>query len=488
MSAVQILLNQMTIACQLINLHCSECLGGDYCVEIYVYTKIGFSNLNKDKDVLDIVVTDRGEQKIFTGVVHAFFQQDSFYQIKLIPRFSLLKSCFSRRTFVCQTPLQIVQQVMQCYSQLEIDFAKLNKKYATLAYEVQYGESDYDFVKRILSENGISYYYKNARMILYDDVSGYHPYNNNPLGIMLWRRQAQYGSEAMQVLYHGVHAVRLRDPHYHLINNDEIVSPQPPYFINQKLHYAFERAQQQSEVIFAHSDHCDLSVGVSFLYRKHFVISEIYHLLYFEKGQMCYSNQFYCHQASHMMHLPAYKIPSQNNPLYAKVIAIAPGRLLRAAIAYSWDQNIKMSPMLPVRQYWSGDGYGAQFMPALHETVLVAYINGDMRSPLIMAKYQHASVLSLGTHDHYLKCSQDGIFFKTAGCYQVQACQAITLRSNGDIYFNAHDDVVSMLQSNHKLQLSGKISVIFQVGQSFLKIEAGKMTLNSAMIELNPEC
>ncbi len=488
MSSCEISFNQKTIACQLINLLCCECLDNDYYVELFLYTKIKLNKMHFGQDRIDVEMIYRHEQRLFSGVISTLARHDNYYQITLMPFFYLLKSSFNQRTFVRQTVLQITQQVLKQHQQVIIDYKKLNKHYLPIIYEVQYTESDYDFLKRIWSENGVSYYYHGAEIVLYDDISGYKSYSEKMTGVTLWRRQARYGIEKLQILYDGAHIVNVRQPQYQLTSSQEIVSQHSPYDINQKLGSDLERAVQQTEENFILSDHCGLSVGISFLYQKHFVVSEIYHFLYFDRGQMCYSNQLYCHLVTHMLPLPMYAIPAQEKQLQANVSAIEAGRLLRAAITYQWDQTKGISPAFPVRQCWSGNGYGAQFMPQLHQEVFVAYVNGDMRYPVIMGKkHQSTQALFIGTQAHYLKISQDGIFFKTEGFYQVRSSQVVLLKSYDNIHFAVKGKAVSIFQSANTLKLVGDATIEFIVGDSFLKIEAGKVTINSAMIELNPE-
>jgi len=83
---------------------------------------------------------------------------ESTYFIRVVPRLWLLTQRRGHRVFQRATLPEIVQKVLEEWKikpQLE-----LRKSYLKHDYVVQYGETDYDFICRLLEWAGISYYFK----------------------------------------------------------------------------------------------------------------------------------------------------------------------------------------------------------------------------------------------------------------------------------------------------------------------------------------
>jgi uncharacterized protein involved in type VI secretion and phage assembly len=53
-------------------------------------------------------------------------------------------------------------------------------------------------------------------------------------------------------------------------------------------------------------------------------------------------------------------------------------------ISYPWFDDSTVSDWVPVRQLYAGNGYGAFFIPEKGTHVLVAFVHGDMRRPVVL--------------------------------------------------------------------------------------------------------
>lgn len=100
------------------------------------------------------------------GVVHAISQGDSGlrlteYQVTMKPRFDLLQYRVNYRIYQQLTVRQITEQLLQEAGFSSLDYRwHLHEQHSPREYCVQYAESDYDFIHRILSEAGIHYHYE----------------------------------------------------------------------------------------------------------------------------------------------------------------------------------------------------------------------------------------------------------------------------------------------------------------------------------------
>lgn len=100
------------------------------------------------------------------GIVHDISQGDTGlrlteYLITLKPRFTLLQYRVNYRIYQQLTVQQIVEQLLQEAGFTSLDYRwRLTQAHQAREYCVQYAESDYDFIHRILSEEGIHYHHE----------------------------------------------------------------------------------------------------------------------------------------------------------------------------------------------------------------------------------------------------------------------------------------------------------------------------------------
>src|ERR1044072_5241274 len=56
----------------------------------------------------------------------------------------------------------------------------------------------------------------------------------------------------------------------------------------------------------------------------------------------------------------------------------------RVRVKFPWFDDQMETELARVRQAYAGNGYGAFFIPEVGDEVLVAFIQGDMRLPIIL--------------------------------------------------------------------------------------------------------
>lgn len=60
------------------------------------------------------------------------------------------------------------------------------------------------------------------------------------------------------------------------------------------------------------------------------------------------------------------------------------GKQGRVKVQFPWFDDQMETEWCPVRQFYGGNGYGSFFIPEVGNAVLVAFIHGDMRMPIIL--------------------------------------------------------------------------------------------------------
>ncbi|XVJ71876.1 MAG: type VI secretion system tip protein VgrG [Rhizobacter sp.] len=127
-------------------------------------------------------VEHEGSKRQLTGVVSRFGMQgmderkNYHYKMRISPRLWLATKTTDFKIFQNKTVPDVISEVLGKYGYpLE---KKLSKAYRSWEYIVQYNESDYNFISRLLSNEGAYYYFKHApgqnTLVLADDIVGSH--------------------------------------------------------------------------------------------------------------------------------------------------------------------------------------------------------------------------------------------------------------------------------------------------------------------------
>lgn len=109
--------------------------------------------------------------RYFNGVIGEFTQLHTahkgddnvtYYEAKIYPQFWMLKFTQDCRIFQHQSAIDIIKQVLRENGVLKIEDKTKNCGRVPREYCVQYNESSFDFISRLLEEEGIYYYFKHA--------------------------------------------------------------------------------------------------------------------------------------------------------------------------------------------------------------------------------------------------------------------------------------------------------------------------------------
>lgn len=122
-----------------------------------------------------------GTREISGIVTHAVYtgqsDRQSHYRLLLKPWVSLAEQRSDFKIFQGKTVVEIVEEVLKAY--LYSFEARLSGQYPVLDYQVQYGESDFHFIQRLMAEHGIYWFFEHSngfhRMILVDHLGAHKP-------------------------------------------------------------------------------------------------------------------------------------------------------------------------------------------------------------------------------------------------------------------------------------------------------------------------
>ncbi|QNK71694.1 type VI secretion system tip protein VgrG [Variovorax sp. PAMC26660] len=123
--------------------------------------------------------TGAGTREINALVTSARFVQHEnrrgIYEISLRPWLTLATRTSDYKIFQNKTPLEIIEEVLAGYSFLTEK--RVTHRYPLRVFQVQYGETDFEFITRLMQEFGIYYFFEHKdgahKLVLVDDVGAH---------------------------------------------------------------------------------------------------------------------------------------------------------------------------------------------------------------------------------------------------------------------------------------------------------------------------
>ena len=364
------------------------------------------------------------------------YQADSGYEytITVVPQLALLKHRRRYQIFQQQNVPAIVGQLLKEAGITAVK-QQLQGSYTARDYCVQYGESDLEFIQRILSEAGIFFYFEHTAtdhtLVLQDNMMQsqdltplmYHPHTG----------QVPDGSVVTQwTVTHkvtpGVTSGRTYDftrPHTKeesfevthsdqknttMLQQDQGLQPVQDDLTKPN---ASRRQQEQAErdqiVVKGKTDSIECLPGYYLLLKDHpdasnntlWLLTKVTH-----KGMQPQVKEAYASQREsgsyqatfeavhqHLSWRPSIiKKPQQTGPQTAIVTGpegqeIFTDNYGRVKVQFHWDRKAqgddKSSAWLRVMQQWAGAGYGTFSLPRVGHEVLVSFLNHDIDQPVI---------------------------------------------------------------------------------------------------------
>lgn len=385
-----------------------------------------------------------GETRYFTAYVTKFGlagMQGRYYEYKAIlnPWFWMLTRTKDCRIYQNKTVPQIIKEVFEEHSVAEYKL-HLTERYRQRDYCVQYRESDFDFVSRLMEEEGIYYYFEHGEkanmMILADGPAahiafkGYEQIPFIPKGtevrseieyINSWscERQIQPGKYVMHDFDYAKPRVTLTAEKAFKLDHDlseyEIFDYPGAYTAradgDKYAQVRMEELHARHEIVTGHTNARGISTGYLFTFFKHprddqnrqyLIVSARYQLKAenYESGTTQDSVQYSCDFTALQSKQPfrtesLTPIPTVLGPQTAIVVGPAGDEIFmddsgRVKVQFHWDRYGKSdensSCWLRVSQPWAGKGWGGVSTPRIGQEVIVDFMEGDPDLPIITGR------------------------------------------------------------------------------------------------------
>ncbi len=402
-----------------------------------------------------VLLIDRdGQQRYVHGTVSTFRQlgqsgRFTTYEAYLVPRVWRLLHFQDSRTFQGKTAEQIVSTVLEDAgvdsSLYEISLDQ-NNPTPTVEYSVQYRESHWAYISRLLEDTGFYYFFEHGEdghKLLIANFYQFHP----PI------------AGEPKVLFHAPSTTMPASEHIFQFSYRESVRPDKvtlgdfnplkpsldlktdvkskrggakdktmevydypaeysvPEKGAKKAKMRLEGLQASARIGEGQSDCARMAAGHYFTLTDHFRedISDRSYLLTlvrhtFEKhGDLeagaadthgRYTNTFQCIPRE-VPFRPQHSTPKPSTNGVQTAVVVGPwgeeihtDKLGRVKVQFHWDRhgeyNEKSSCWVPVAQSWAGQGWGAAFIPRIGDEVIVDFVEGDPDRPIVTGRIYHA--------------------------------------------------------------------------------------------------
>ncbi len=404
----------------------------------------------------------KGGSRYFHGLISRFRQlpaMDRFarYQAELVPWLWLLTRTSDCRIFQNLTVPQILEEVFRKHGFTDYKL-RLSASYQPKEYCVQYRETDFNFVSRLMEHEGIAYFFEHADdrhyLILadaaaaYGTTPGYEKIDWNPhtadnsvtqkIRDWLVEKELQTGTYAQRDFDYLRPKVDLTTlavlPRPHALNNLEIYD-YPGDYIQHEVgeHYTqirIEELQTRYETITGQSDARGITAGYVFALAKYprtdqnreYLATSVQHRLSMAEyasgaqtaaGTRLYECSFTVMDATQPFR-PARSTPKPmvQGPQTATVVGPKGQEIhvddhARVKVHFHWDRHDKQdensSCWIRVSQPWAGKGFGCMNIPRIGQEVIVEFLEGDPDRPIINGR-----VYNGGSMPHASNSGRDG--------------------------------------------------------------------------------
>jgi len=418
---------------------------------------LDFDALLGQKVTLTIALRDG--KRYFNGIVAGITQEGrdrlfTHYRITVVPSLWLLTRVSRCRIYQNKDVPDIVKSVIrQCGQPIDLD-PRITGSYTPREYCVQYNETDFQFISRLLEEEGIYYYFKftesNHTMVWGDALSAFAavPYSERVVyegiegrvdveeRIHEWVKTQEIRSgkysfrdynfetpqnhlDASAVTKDTVMAGSAKHKLQMAVNQSAELYEYPGEYMKTPLGESLVKVRMEQEalpslLIRGLGTHPGFTAGHTFELERHFSDDGKYALasvehdahqpldLHQATGDFKYTNRFNAiPYSANLPFRPAMVTPHPSvRGVQTAVVVGPPGEEIypdkygRIKVQFYWDRDGKTdansSCWLRVATPWAGKNWGMIHIPRIGQEVVVDFVDGDPDRPLVIGSVYNA--------------------------------------------------------------------------------------------------
>jgi type VI secretion system secreted protein VgrG len=392
-------------------------------------------------------VENAGEQRYFNGYVRSLTagpmsaRATRKYLAEVVPWLWFLTRSANCRIFQQKSVPDIIKDVFDKLGFNGQYQLKLNESYDPRDYCVQYRETAFNFVSRLMEHEGIFYFFKHEQgkhtLVLADAASSYpqcpesqvaYSGTTNPLDLETWEHQYEYRSGKWTHTDYNFEKptlnlltkanTKLSLPK---IKSYELFDYPGDYLVkdagNNIAGVRMEEEEAGYEVVAGTGVCCTFTPGATFTLTGHevqaeagksYVLTSVHHSAedysYFNAEQpSAYRNQFTCIPSAVNFRPPRVTPKPVVQGLQTAVVVGPSGEEIwtdkygRIKVQFFWDRegqnDDKSSCWIRVAEFWAGTQWGSVFLPRIGQEVVVEFLEGDPDRPLVTGRVYNAELM-----------------------------------------------------------------------------------------------
>lgn len=451
------------------------------------------------------------------------------YTIRVVPWFWFLNQRTDCRIFQKKNVLEIVSEVFQGLGFTDFDKSNARGQYDKYEYCVQYRESDFDFVSRLLEENGIFYYFEFAenshKMILADSSVAHRNCGNAAVVQSTGSGSERHVRNWTSRMAHVSGAVRVRDYNHETPSDSlEVIEKVASSVVKVPDLAKFElydypgrypnvaggksrakvriEVEESSHIVVSGDGNCDgFAAGTKFKLTAHessaevgneYVLTTVAHAVhrmpgYDLKPRLHYRNDFECIPKRVTFRPPVETVkPRIHGPQTAVVVGksgeeIDPDKYGAVKVQFHWDRLGKKdensSCFVRVAQPIAGKSWGGLWLPRIGQEVVVEFLEGDPDRPLITGSvYNAENMPPYGLPANKTVNTYKSRSTKSGKAENFNELRFEDLKGSEQIYLHAERDFDRVVEQHDTLKVGGKEA---QKGNQTIEIEENRaVTVN----------
>ncbi|MCA9127973.1 MAG: type VI secretion system tip protein VgrG [Planctomycetales bacterium] len=391
-------------------------------------------------------------KRYFNGFVQRFAAGDEDpsgrrgYHAIVVPWLWFLTQTTDCRIFQEMTVVEIIEKIFDDLGFSDFDVSQVRQSHPKREYCVQYRETDFEFVSRLMEEEGIFYYFKHEQgkhnLMLADSASAYvdclessvdYPLEEQMTGVVKahlhsWEHVYEFRSGAWAHTDYN-----FKTPKQKLMTTEKTLmkfqkvkeyeqydypGEYPDKGIGAPLaRVRMEELELEHNMVAASSSCKSFSPGERFKVERHrcsaeegksYVIMKVLHVAH-EKGEYEtgvsddtpeYENKFVCFpDTATFRPKRSTRKPIVQGPQTAVVVGPAGSEIYtdefsRVKVQFFWDREGKSDDQsgcwIRVSQAWAGQNWGFVCIPRIGQEVIVGFLEGDPDQPIIIGRVYNA--------------------------------------------------------------------------------------------------
>jgi type VI secretion system secreted protein VgrG len=385
-----------------------------------------------------------GREREFNGImVEAQWvgAKDHYYSYRVVlrPWFWLLTRTTDCRIFLDKKAPEIIKEVFQDRGFTDFE-SKLTDEgsYPKLEYCVQYRETDFNFITRLMEKEGIYYFFKHEggkhKLVMSDSKSSHQPVPGRAStpylpNIGQFHRKEEHVYEWISERRFETGKVELNDYNYETPNaqmrsdakgserytrSDMEVYDYPGKYKEKSIGERYAKIQLESEQARDHHRHANgdsmsLFAGGLTTLKEHPQGSQNIEYLIVHAAHTFMAEAYAtgAGSAGGAPYYGSYEFMPSDRPFRAPIVTPKPlihgiqtakvvtkdqgsseeidvEKLTEIYVRFYWDRKNKRSCKLRCAQVWSGKKWGGQFIPRVGQEAVIEFLEGDPDRPLVV--------------------------------------------------------------------------------------------------------